>query len=219
MTDENSSETSEETQGSIVEGDDELWYEPPEMSRRDVAKWLGAFGGIASISSILVGAISGLSDAGLVDFGSEQIYTKGTYLVDKNGKRLQVGSSLSRGSGKTMLVLPEAKQGKAVEKTKATTLLVRYTEDAYEKPTHLDWTVKGYVGYSMVCTHAGCLVGGRLEGDLLCPCHGSQYAPKRGAEVTGGPAPRALPQLPIGASKNGELLVATGPFEGPIGPQ
>jgi rieske iron-sulfur protein len=224
MADDNSSETPadqpEEAQGTITEGDDgDLWYEPPEMSRRDVAKWLGAFSGAAVISSILISSIAGLSDAGLVQFGSNQIYTQGTYLVDKTGKRLQVSSALPKGKGKTKLVLPEANQGKAVEKTQATTLLIRYTEDAYQKPTHLNWTVNGYAAYSMVCTHAGCLVGSRSDENLLCPCHRSIYDPKRGAEVVGGPAPRPLPQLPIGASKNGELLIATGPFEGPIGPQ
>lgn len=226
MSDDNSSETptdqpeSEEAQGTIVEGDDgDLRYEPPEMSRRDVAKWLGAFSGIAATGSIIISAIAGLSDAGLVSFGDNQIYTQGTYLVDKTGKRLQVSSAISSGSGETKLVLPEASQGKAVEKTNATTLLIRYTEDAYQKPTHRNWTAKGYVAYSMVCTHAGCLVGSRLDENLLCPCHRSIYDPQRGAEVVGGPAPRALPQLPIGVSKDGELLVATGPFEGPIGPQ
>lgn len=226
MSDENSPETSEdqsepeEAQGTIVEGNNgDLQYEPPEMSRRDVAKWLGAFSGIAATGSILVGSIAGLSDAGLVKFGNTQIYTEGTYLVDKTGKRLNLESAVPKGSGKTILALPEAKQGKAVEKTKATTLLIRYTEDAYQKPTHLNWTVNGYAAYSMVCTHAGCLVGSRLDEKLLCPCHRSQYDPKRGATVVGGPAPRSLPQLPIGASENGELMVATGPFEGPIGPQ
>lgn len=220
MSDDNSSESQpEESQGTVVEDDGKLRYEPPEMSRRDVAKWLGAFSGIASIGSVLVASIAGLSDAGLVEFGNDQIYTQGTHLVDKTGKRLQASSAIPQGSGKTMLVLPESNQGKAVEKTSATTLLIRYTEDAYQKPTHLNWTAKGYAAYSMVCTHAGCLVGSRLDQNLLCPCHRSIYDPQRGAEVVGGPAPRPLPQLPIGVSKNGELLIATGPFEGPIGPQ
>jgi rieske iron-sulfur protein len=211
---------SEETQGTIVEGEDgEPRYEPPEMSRRDVAKWLGAFSGTAVIGSFLVSSVAGLSDAGLVDFGDDQIYTQGTHLVNKTGKRLQISSAIPRGSGKTMLVLPEAQQGQATKTTKATTLLIRYSEDEYQKPTHLNWTVNGYAAYSMVCTHAGCLVESRLEENLLCPCHRSIYDPQRGAEVVGGPAPRSLPQLPIGASKNGELLVATGTFEGPIGPQ
>lgn len=222
MANDNSSETpaDQPEEGTITEGDDGgLWYEPPEMSRRDVAKWLAAFSGVAAIGSFTVGAIAGLSDAGLVEFGDDQIYTQGTRLVNQTGKRLQVSTAIPRGSGETLLVLPEAQQGEPVEKTKATTLLIRYTDDEYQTPTNLDGTVQGYAAYSMVCTHAGCLVGSRIEENLLCPCHRSIYDPQRGAEVVGGPAPRPLPQLPISASENGELLIATGPFEGSIGPQ
>lgn len=50
-------------------------------------------------------------------------------------------------------------------------------------------------------------------------CHGSLYDPTKGASVTGGPASRSLPQLPLGIAddEDGTLLLATGPFEGPIG--
>lgn len=223
MTDETDSNTPEETQaaeGTLTERDEGgLWYEPPDVARRDVAKWLAGFGGTAAIGSVLIGAVTGLSDAGLGVSANDQIYTKGTYLVDENGNRIQANNALPRGSGEKMLVLPEQRRGQPVEKTDAVTLLLRYSEGAFEEPTQLDWTANGYVAYSMVCTHAGCLVSEEQNGNLYCPCHGSQYDAEAGARVVGGPAPSPLPQLPIGVSNNGQLLVATGPFEGPVGPQ
>lgn len=224
MTDENTdTETDQQDDwGTVVEREegDGMQYQPPDSSRRDVMKWLGAVAGGVSISSFGLAALWGLSDAGLASLGNDgKLYTKGTRLVNREGESLKVGEALPKGKGEKMLVLPEKKNGKALKKKKATTLLLRFTEDTYKKPTRLKWTTNGYVAYSMVCTHAGCLVDGRLEGTLHCPCHGSQYEATEGAKVVGGPAPRALPQLPLGVSKNGELLVATGPFEGPIGPK
>lgn len=208
-------------QGTITEREDGdgSWYSPPEMTRRNAAKTLIAVSSGAAISSIAVSAVTGLSDAGLAQSGSDELYVKGAHLVDEDGNRLKVGEALPPKSGEKMIVLPQKENGDPLKQKKAVTLLLRFGPDAYEKPTNIDGTAKGYVAYSMVCTHAGCLVSNRLEGKLYCPCHGSQYDPTEGAKVVGGPAPRSLPQLPIGVSKKGELLIATGPFEGPIGPQ
>ena len=67
----------------------------------------------------------------------------------------------------------------------------------------------GVVGYSAICPHAGCEVTKWLADvqRLECPCHFSQYDPKAGAAVVGGPAPRALPALPL-KSGDGRLVVA-----------
>lgn len=49
--------------------------------------------------------------------------------------------------------------------------------------------------FSAICTHAGCTVavhGAKLD----CPCHGSQYDALTG-RVLRGPAPRALPPIPV----------------------
>ncbi len=75
----------------------------------------------------------------------------------------------------------------------------------------------GVVAYSAICPHAGCDVTQwqaatqRLE----CPCHYSQYDPKTGAAVVGGPSPHALPALPL-KSIDGKLVVAK-PFTGRVG--
>jgi rieske iron-sulfur protein len=77
----------------------------------------------------------------------------------------------------------------------------------------------GVVAYSAVCPHAGCEVTQWLAENqrLECPCHYSQYDPKSGGEVVGGPSPRALPALPL-KSVDGRLVVAK-PFTGRVGVQ
>lgn len=55
-----------------------------------------------------------------------------------------------------------------------------------------------FVAYSAVCTHQGCDVSYNADsGNLDCPCHGSAFDPAQGAEVTGGPAPEPLPEIPV----------------------
>ncbi|MFB6196492.1 MAG: ubiquinol-cytochrome c reductase iron-sulfur subunit [Haloplanus sp.] len=199
---------------------DETEHDVPATTRRNVARLLGVIGGGAAIGSVAVNYLTGLADAGLATGGDsltyENVYVEGTHLVDTDGKRI-TADQLAKGSGKSITVLPEKKGGGALEKKKATTVLVRFGPDDFEEPTELDWTADGYVAYSMVCTHEGCLVSGRAGDDLYCPCHGTSYDPLEGATVVGGPAPEPLPQLPIGISDDGTLLLATGPFEGPIG--
>jgi Rieske Fe-S protein len=67
----------------------------------------------------------------------------------------------------------------------------------------------GVVAYSAICTHAGCEVSKWLADSqrLECPCHFSQYDPKAGAAVVGGPSPRPLAALPL-KSVDGRLVVA-----------
>jgi rieske iron-sulfur protein len=199
---------------------DESDYEMAATTRRNVARLLGVIGGGAAIGAFSINYLSGLADAGLATGDEaltyENIYVEGTHLVDKEGNRV-AADELESGSGNSLTVLPEKEGGGALEEKQATTLLVRFGPDDFEEPTQLDWTADGYVAYSMVCTHEECLVSGRAGDDLYCPCHGTAYDPLEGAEVVGGPAPDPLPQLPIGVSDEGELLLATGPFEGPLG--
>ena len=74
------------------------------------------------------------------------------------------------------------------------------------------------VAFSAICTHLGCAVSGRLDGQGLigCPCHASRFDPANRAAVIGGPAPRPLPVLPVAVGSDG-TLVADGSFDGPIG--
>lgn len=176
--------------------------------RRDVAKAALGVGGLSAGLSLIVPA-TGMTEVLSREF-TGKVYADGTYLVDEDGNRVRP-DALENGT--RMTVFPEAHPGVA----DAPTLLVRNEESEYAEPTNLGFTVAGYAAYSKVCTHAGCMVAEAEEdGTLVCPCHFAKYDPTAGAEVTDGPAPRALPQLPITLSSDG-FLMSTGNFEGPVG--
>ena len=98
------------------------------------------------------------------------------------------------------------------------TLLI-HLPDGDEAPGGPEDSVEGLVAFSKVCTHAGCPVGlyQAETRELFCPCHQSVFDVLAGAEPTGGPATRPLPQLPIGVDDDG-YLVARDDFPEPIGP-
>jgi rieske iron-sulfur protein len=75
----------------------------------------------------------------------------------------------------------------------------------------------GVVAYSAICPHAGCEVDAWVDDQkiLECSCHYSRYNPRNGAAVLDGPAPRALPALPL-KIVDGNLLVAK-PFTARVG--
>jgi|SRR5215471_1935708 len=58
---------------------------------------------------------------------------------------------------------------------------------------------EGILAYSGVCTHAGCdvTVWKAEVKRFACPCHESEFDPRDGGRVVGGPAPRRLPALPV----------------------
>lgn len=200
---------------------DDDHYQPPETSRRNAAKLLMGVSGMAAIGSFAVDMVTGLSSAGAGGGGKRgPIFVEGTRLVTKEGDPIKASEALPSGKGKEMTVFPEQKGGGAIVEKRSSTLLLRFDEGKFEKPTKKKATADGYVAYSKVCTHEGCLVSGRDGTQLHCPCHGSEYDPLEGATVTDGPAARALPQLPIGVGKESdELILATGSFEGPVGPE
>jgi cytochrome b6-f complex iron-sulfur subunit len=57
---------------------------------------------------------------------------------------------------------------------------------------------------STTCTHLGCIVGISDTG-FACPCHGSHY--DQDGNVTGGPAPKALPWYKVSLAPSGEIEV------------
>ncbi len=71
--------------------------------------------------------------------------------------------------------------------------------------------------YTAICTHDGCDVTDWLADEhvLSCPCHFSKFDPKDMGRVKDGPAPRALPQLPLTVA-DGQLVVA-GAFTSKVG--
>ena len=140
-------------------------------------------------------------------------WTSGTRLVTTDGDPLRP-TDVQAGSVQT--VFPEGEVGAA----DAQTLLVKVDPALLELPEERErWAPEGVVGYSKICTHAGCPVGlYRAEShELLCPCHQSTFDVLRGAEPTFGPADRPLPQLPLDVDEEG-YLIAVGDFTEPVGP-
>lgn len=140
-------------------------------------------------------------------------WTRGTRLVTVEGDPVRPGD-IQAGSVQT--VFPEGHIGAA----DAQTLLVKVDPELLELPEGREgWAPEGVVGYSKICTHAGCPVGlYRAEShELLCPCHQSTFLVLQGAEPTFGPADRPLPQLPMDVDDAG-YLIATGDFSAPVGP-
>lgn len=98
-------------------------------------------------------------------------------------------------------------------------LLLRLDPETLDAET-LARAASGVLAFSATCTHAQCPVTEwRQEAGILhCPCHGSEFDPRAGGKVVGGPALRRLPALPLRLSAEGGLEVAQS-FMGKVGGQ
>ena len=141
------------------------------------------------------------------------IWRQGDRLVTLEGRPVNI-NTLDVGS--TLSVFPENR----IDAESAQVVLVRVNQDLLRLPAaRANWAPSGYLAYSRVCTHAGCSVG-LYEAELClleCPCHQSTFDVLSGAQPTGGPADRELPQLPLYADADGNLR-ARGDFSAPPGP-
>jgi Rieske Fe-S protein len=97
-------------------------------------------------------------------------------------------------------------------------LLLRFDPTGLDERTR-QFAADGVVAYSAICPHTGCeVVNWSAERQILeCPCHNSQYDPKAGARVVGGPSPRSLAALPLRVA-DARLTVARS-FVGRLGIQ
>ena len=90
---------------------------------------------------------------------------------------------------------------------------IGFTDPASGDPAALIKLSDGtFVAYDLICTHAGCAVtnwDSKLQ-YLRCPCHGATFDAAHGARVVGGPAPRPLPEIPLGIDpQTGAITVAS----------
>lgn len=182
-----------------------------ELQRRGMLKWMTAIG-LGTVAVMVVSLLRSVMSNPLEDL-YEAVWTRGQRLTTGDGQPVKAGD-LS--AGNTAIVFPENKVGLE----KAQTVLIRVDPRLLKLPSdRADWAPLGYLAYSRVCTHAGCPVGmyEKTAHLLMCPCHQSTFAVLRAAQPTGGPACRALPQLPLYVDAEGNLR-AGGDFTTPPGP-
>jgi ubiquinol-cytochrome c reductase iron-sulfur subunit len=182
-----------------------------EIGRR---RFLVGFG-TAAAASLGVAALFPLRSLGGRP-GLELVRTAwadGVRVVDSNGDFVTADDVEE---GQVITVFPEGNVGSG----DAVAVLIGLPPGVnHPIPGREGWILGGLVAYSKLCTHVGCPVGlyeptTRL---LFCPCHQSVFDIPEGARPIGGPATRALPQLPIGVDQDG-LLVARGDFSEAPGP-
>ena len=181
------------------------------VRRRGLLKWSAA-AGLGTLAAMWVSMLRSFSlspDATLYS----TIWKRGQRLVTVDGQPVSV-DALRPGS--MAVVFPEDSIGAE----RSQTVLIRVREDLLQLPQkRAGWAPMGNLAYSRVCTHAGCTVG-MYESTthlLMCPCHQSTFNVLDGAQPTGGPAARPLPQLPLYADNQGYLR-AGGGFTEPPGP-
>lgn len=190
----------------------EEYYAGEHDSRRRALLVGMSMAGVSVIAAMVVSLIRSVGappGPSLLD----RVWKRGQRLMTLDHKPMTV-NSLEVGS--TMTVFPEDSVGDE----KAQTVLIRVDERFLQLPSdRANWAPKGYVAYSRVCTHAGCPVGLYLAtiDQLMCPCHQSTFDVLKGAQPTGGPAVRSLPQVPLYIDADGTLR-AGGGFSEPPGP-
>lgn len=195
---------------------------PPPGEREAAAQRLGAPLARRGFLVRLLGlALGALGLAALVPIASlgpapgdalrRTAWRAGARLVTPDGAPVRLDALAV---GASLTVFPEG----ATDEVDSQVILIRLApQDVREQPGE-DATVAGYVAFSQICTHAGCPVGlyERVSKQLLCPCHQSVFDVRDGAKPVGGPAIRALPQLPLAIGADG-VLVARGDFPEPPG--
>lgn len=181
-----------------------------EIPRRGLLGWMA----VATVGFIAAIAVSIFRSLGRPPAGAlfAPVWQRGEHLVRSDGTAARL-DTLERGSA--IIVFPPEKIGDE----RSQTVLLRVDESLVPQDARAGWSPHGYYAYSRVCTHAGCAVG-LFEVTtclLVCPCHQSSFDVLRGANPTGGPAARPLPQLPLYADADGTLR-AGGDFTTPPGP-
>ena len=170
---------------------------------------LGAFGALGLAAIFPIRSLGPSPGRSLF----ETAWTRGTRLVDSNDQPIRIDDL---DVGGVVTVFPEG----FTDRPDSVAIMVRVPPEELALPEGRNSDApEGNVCYSKLCTHAGCPVGLYLAElhQLQCPCHFSAFDVLNGAQPTFGPAPRPLPQLPMGVDDEG-YLVAKGDFTAPVGP-
>lgn len=178
-----------------------------------IASVAGAVGSVFSVLKVLSPDKKGGGYVTTIKPGDRLIYAKG----ENQGGTIKASSFKA---GDAVLVYPEGKTSNPANLVQ----LIKLDANAFKPPTDVSLTDRGFVAYSAICTHLGCIVSWveneQSPGSSFseCFCHNSIFDPASGAKVMGGPAPIALAQIGVKVTDDG-LLVFTSDFNGPIGPQ
>jgi ubiquinol-cytochrome c reductase iron-sulfur subunit len=187
----------------------ELPLDAPVVARTVFGKmWLAALGAFA-----VLGTVPLISLARKAGRREDSGWRPGLRLVDENNQPI-ARDLLANGGIAT--VFPQD----GIANPDSSAVLIRVPPELLNAAGQLAGTTpEGYIAYSKICTHAGCPVAlyRQRAQELYCPCHQSRFDVLRGAANVSGPAPRPLPQLPLGVDAAG-YLVAEGDFNGPVGP-
>lgn len=190
--------------GSFLEG-------AQDIQRRSLLRWVG-LAGIGLAASTLISLLRSIGFPSSAELNS-RVWKRGQRLVTTDGKPVPATAVQP---GVTLIVFPEDSIGAE----RAQTVLLRVDPNLLQLPKdRANWAPLGNLAYSRVCTHAGCTVGlyEKTTQLLMCPCHQSTFDVLRAARPNGGPAARALPQLPLYTDGDGNLRAAGG-FSDPPGP-
>jgi ubiquinol-cytochrome c reductase iron-sulfur subunit len=178
--------------------------------RRFLRRLLTAAGGALGIALLFPIRSLGPNPDDVLEHTS---WKAGARLVDSSGDPVSLASVAVGG---VVTVFPQGFVGDAASQA----LLIHAADQPIvTRPGRETWSPRGFLAFSKVCTHAGCPVGlyEHRTNQLLCPCHQSLFNVLEGARVAFGPAPRALPQLPLAVDGAG-FLVAQNDFDEAVGP-
>jgi ubiquinol-cytochrome c reductase iron-sulfur subunit len=187
---------------------------PPPLPRDGVSRrvfgrlWLGALGAFG-----VLGFVPLISLARKPGRRTITGWRSGLRLVDENNAPIR-HDMLAEGGVTT--VFPQD----GVDLPDGPVVLIRVSPDVLRAAGDAGGaTPDGCIAFSKICTHAGCPVAlyRHQSHELYCPCHQSRFDVLNHARNISGPAPRPLPQLPIGVDAHG-YLVARGDFDAPVGP-
>ena len=213
-------------QGIYVEERKLTYDEPEEREEAEEAFIEGAeqIGRRSFLGKLLVGAIGALGVAFLFPIRSlgkapgralfKTAWTPGARAVTEDGQWVRAALLLDNS---VLTVFPEGH----TEAADSQTLLIKTPQGLFTpKQGRESWSPNGIVGFSKICTHAGCPVGlyQAATSQLFCPCHQSVFSVPESCKPTSGPATRPLPQLPLAIDGEG-YVVAQSDFHEPVGPE
>ena len=144
---------------------------------------------------------------------------EGDYLVRVNdaANKPLTPDDVPAGAAQTMAWPLDPVDGTVRSGSRLNRILLVRLDPATLSPETNSRAADGVVAYTAICTHTGCeVIDWHADEQMLtCPCHYSRFDPKDGARVADGPAPRALPALPL-KTVDGKLVVAK-PFTTRVG--